>query len=134
MLSGFQATFNQILELARGEECDELGILRPTAFTLEKTFKILLRAIQVWHEAAWPDLFTSFPRGAVTTDENGGLRIEWLKDDRAVCLVVAAAEDERSYLYHAFGNKYGTGNVTGRVLAKWLQRFQPENNRCLDVL
>lgn len=119
-LSGYVRTMQQINDLAAGEESDEYGVLRPTKHARRITRKVLRVAL----EDALCRKPSLFPRGAVTTDENGGLRIEWSDGDTAVCLVIPAQKGGQSYIYHEHGNAYGTtGRVTGSLLSSRLQKF-----------
>jgi hypothetical protein len=124
-LVGFEATLRQIGELASGEEIDEYGILRPTHYAFLRAVTLLNRALRAMMDASMRrDRPCTFPRGAVTTDENGGLRIEWSDDDRAVHLVVPSRDDGRSYIYYEIGQIYGTeSRVTGSFLSHWLLRL-----------
>lgn len=120
-LGGFTQTVRQIRELTVGDEADEYGHLRPTEYALDITMKVLRRALDAGVEyAARRDVRCPFPRGAVTTDESGGLRIEWLEDDAAVRLVIPAEDGGQSYIYHESGDDYGTVDVSGGKLASWL--------------
>jgi len=115
--SGFADVFRQIGDLTSGDETDEYGVLRPSDHALRSTIEVLIGTL-IARKAG------TFPRGCVTTDEHGGLRIEWSDDDRAVHLVVPAAHGGRSYIYHELGDSYGTEKrVSGSVLAHWLQRL-----------
>ena len=111
--AGFAGVLRQIGDLASGDETDEYGVLRPTPHALNTTIIVLLGSL--------PHV-NVFPRGCVTTDEQGGLRIEWSDNDRAVHLVVPATDGGPSYIYHELGDTYGTErSVTANVLARWLR-------------
>jgi len=124
-LSTYQDILRQIDDLSSGDETDEYGVLRPTDHAIAETRKVLDSAVrarlgQSVHGRTAP----LFPRGCVTTDEEGGLRIEWWGEGRAVHLVVRAAPGGRSYIYHELGEVYAAEDrVTGSVLAYWLQRL-----------
>jgi len=122
---GFMDILCQIADLAGGDETDEYGILRPSGYALRTTFDLFLGTLMAsLEQAVRHDKKRRFPRGCVTTDEQGGLRIEWADEDRAVHLVVPAAQGGRSYIYHELGEAYGTEDrVSGSVLACWLQRL-----------
>lgn len=124
-LSAYKDILHQIADLSSGDETDEYGVLRPTDHALAETRKVLESAVrEKLGEGARDRKASLFPRGCVTTDEEGGLRIEWWSEDRAVHLVVPAARGGRSYIYHELGEAYKTEDrVTGTVLAHWLQRL-----------
>lgn len=123
--SGFADVVRQIADLTTGDETDEYGVLRPTQYALGETFKVVVGSlVDRIYDAESHDQVYIYPRGCVTTDEQGGLRIEWSGDDRAVHLVIPAVREGRSYIYHELGDSYGTdGRVSGGVLARWLQKL-----------
>lgn len=49
----------------------------------------------------------AIPQGTICTDGDGGLRLEWIRPDRELRLVVSASPQGRSYLYHEQGDDYG---------------------------
>ena len=119
-VSGLMRTIQQINDLANGEEFDEYGVLRPTKYACQTTKNILWDTI----DNALQLKTSGFPRGAVTTDENGGLRIEWSDEDAAVCLIVPAQKNGQSYIYYEYNNDYGTTDcVNGNLLSNRLQKF-----------
>jgi hypothetical protein len=122
--SGFADVLRQIGDLASGDELDEYGVLRPTQYALGNTIEVLVASfLERMEHAASGDEAYLFPRGCVTTDEQGGLRVEWSDDDRAVHLVVPAARGGRSYIYHELGELYGAQErVSGSILAYWLKK------------
>lgn len=117
--------FLQIIALANGEQRDEDGILAPTKHAIERTTRLLMNAsAAVWHFGRVNGESFVFPRGFVATDSEGGLRIEWTKPDASLRLVIAASCAGKSYLYHEFGEKYGSDRqVTPELLGRWLVRF-----------
>lgn len=117
---GFEATIHQIIELIAGDESDEYGILRPTQFSIERVTIVLSRA---YTTAMMRHPSGGFPRGSVTTDEAGGIRIEWVADGGAVRLVIPSQEGGQEYIYYERGEDYGTDKVSGRSLADRLQKL-----------
>jgi len=63
----------------------------------------------------------SIPKGFVTTDPEGGVRIEWFRPDARVHLVIRAARERCGYIYHRNATGYGTESATAYSLAKWLK-------------
>ena len=121
-VSGFAEIIHQISELASGDEEDEYGVLRPTRDAIQKTLTVLCEAYNVRQKIdSKKPRRQVVPRGSVTTDESGGLRIEWSGGGCAVRLVMGATEKSGSYVYHEVGKKYGTERVTGAILASWLK-------------
>lgn len=117
--------FLQIIELANGDQRDDDGILAPTKQAIDRTTRLLMNASAVvWHFSPASSESFVFPRGWVATDSDGGLRIEWTKPGASLRLVIAASATGKSYLYHEFGDKYGSDRqVTPELLGRWLVRF-----------
>ena len=115
----------QVVDLANGETHDEDGVLAPTKHAMERTTRLLMDASTVvWKFAADSGKTFIFPRGFVATDSEGGLRIEWTKPRASLRLMIAATVSGKSYLYHEFGEKYGSDRqVTADLLGLWLVRF-----------
>ena len=63
----------------------------------------------------------AIPKGFVTTDPEGGVRIEWFRTDARVHLVIRAARERGGYIYHRSAAGYGTVPATAYSLAKWLK-------------
>jgi hypothetical protein len=62
----------------------------------------------------------SFPYGSVSSDGEGGVRIEWRRGDRGVHLAVPANPDE-SYIYYEEGNDYALDeNISASILSTHL--------------
>lgn len=119
------AILREIVELATGEERDDDGILAPTKHATEVTTRLLIHASTfVWQNCLTTGATFIFPRGFVSTDSEGGIRIEWTKPGASLRLVIAASESGKSYLYHEFGERYGSDRqVTAALIGRWLVRF-----------
>lgn len=63
----------------------------------------------------------AIPFGHVTTDPEGGVRIEWFSRDARVHLVIRATRDRGGYIYHRVAAEYKTEPATAYSLAKWLK-------------
>lgn len=61
------------------------------------------------------------PKGFVTTDPEGGVRIEWFGTGARVHLVIRAARERGGYIYHRSASGYGTVPATADSLANWLK-------------
>ena len=109
----------QLVELRRGPERDEYGVLRPTMHAFERAFSLLIDAAI---DAAMHG--GTVPYGSASTDSEGGIRIEWVSSSCSVHLVIPAKPEVRGYLYHEIGEEFGTtDSVTSDRLASWLRRF-----------
>lgn len=66
------------------------------------------------------------PSGCVTTDDRGGIRIEWFRPGVRVHLVIPESRQRPGYVYHQRGDEYGTEPASDHALAKWL-KFIPDS-------
>lgn len=58
---------------------------------------------------------TSFPRGHVITDDDGGIRIEWWHErSKCVTLVIGATEESEEYVFVKLGED--EGEMNNRIL------------------
>ncbi len=113
------AIFGQLAELHEGQETDEHGILRPTEYAFEAAGGLLLEAAVLAAREG-----RQIPHGCVSTDSEGGVRIEWIRPASSLHLVIPASEDREAYLYHEVGDDYATEPVTPESLAQWLSAVQ----------
>lgn len=63
----------------------------------------------------------AIPFGHVTTDPEGGVRIEWFCPNARVHLVIRATRERGGYIYHRIAADYETEPATAYSLAKWLK-------------
>lgn len=107
----------QIVDLRHGPESDEYGVLRPTKDVYDSTCALLINAAIVSAIQARKPI----PYGCVSTDSQGGVRIEWVRDSASIHLIVPASEDRDAYVYHEEGSIYGTEPASAEALASWLR-------------
>lgn len=100
--------------LSLPDEHDEYGVLRATRSAYESACCLLIDAAIV----AAPN--RQIPRGCVSTDSEGGLRVQWIRPNKSVHLVIPAQPDKESYIYHEVGLDYGTERASAGRLAHWL--------------
>ena len=109
----------QLVELWQEPEEDEYGRLRPTRHAFDRSVDLLVdAAIEANHRQR------RIPAGCVSTDSEGGVRIEWIRPTGSVHLVVPAARDPVAYVYHQVDNDYATEDATPERLAYWLRRIE----------
>lgn len=113
-ISYLSPIIRQLVELWNGPESDEYGVLRPTQDAFEKAISILV-------DAAIDAAPRQIPRGCVSTDSEGGVRIEWVRETSSVHLVVPATNSSESYVYHEVDNSYATEDATPEGLSNWLK-------------
>lgn len=73
-------------------------------------------------EGASGSLEIAFPSGTICADGAGGLRVEWIRPDRELRLVVSRTQEGRSYLYHEQGDDYAADYSPDVIkLGEWLR-------------
>ncbi len=106
----------QLVELWKGPEADDYGRLQPTQYAFDKVIQLLVDAAIVTYPNGH-----QIPGGSVSTDSEGGVRIEWIRDSARVHLVVPATDQKAAYVYHEVGKDYATEDVTAERLSYWLR-------------
>ena len=93
---------SQLVELRQEESSDEYGILRLDEDVFLRARDLLINAaitLVSEHDG------TRMPHGCASTDSEGGLRVEWVRDDMNVHLVMPLARGSiPPYIFHKFGN------------------------------
>ncbi len=109
---GLSDLLNQLDLLAEAEDYDD-DFQPPTESSVARMRDFL--------ENADGPLKVAFPVGTVYADGDGGLRLEWIRPDRELRLVVSASPQGRTYLYHEQGDDYGADYAPsdGKVI-RWL--------------
>ena len=109
------AIIASLVELLGGPERDEHGILRPTREAFSESSELLVDASIC---AALTNK-TAIPMGYVSTDEKGGVRVEWMSDTASVFLIVPSS-GEGSTIYREKNDKYETVEASAEELAESL--------------
>lgn len=107
---------SQLVELWNEPEEDEYGRLRPTQGAFDRSVCLLVDAAIEAHRQE-----RRIPSGCVSTDSEGGVRIEWVHPTASVHLAVPASRDKEAYIYHEIDDEYATEDVTPERLAYWLR-------------
>jgi len=117
----------QLIDLWKESEEDDYGHLRPTRHAFDQSVHLLVDA------AIEANPQCRIPAGCVSTDSEGGVRIEWIRPTASVHLVVPAARDPVAYVYHQVDNDYATEDATPERLAHWLHRVIITPSICLSI-
>lgn len=112
------AILRELAELQQEPVEDEHGLLRPTSFAFETTIRLLANAAIIAGREG-----RSIPRGCVSTDSQGGVRVEWVRPANSVHLAVPATSNESGYIFHECGDRYATESLTAENLALWLREI-----------
>ena len=107
----------QLVELWTGPMNDDYGRLQPTQYAFDTTVELLV-------DAAIDGQFDEqrkIPYGCVSTDSEGGVRIEWIRERVSVHLIVPPDRSKVAYVYHEFGGNYATEDATPERLSYWLR-------------
>jgi hypothetical protein len=85
----------------------------PTAHALAEASELVRGAYYLTADA--------FPRGSASVDPRRGIRVEWMRGERHVRLIVPPTVTGRSYVYHEHGEDRGVDDpASARSLAAWL--------------
>jgi hypothetical protein len=104
---------DRLASLLDEDETDDYGVLSPSEYAFTTTWNLLV--------ATAGEMSCSFPRAAVSTDSEGGIRVQWIRPARQVRLVIPNVEARRHYIYHEEGNQYDVEpDVSATALAGWL--------------
>jgi hypothetical protein len=110
----------QLVELRNAPERDDYGVLRANKHAFDVACNLLIdTAIVSALEGGY------IPYGCASTDAEGGVRIEWVRDSASVHFIVAASENRDDYIYHELGTNYGTEPATAEALARWQRVIKP---------
>lgn len=112
------ALLKELVELWNGPEEDDYGIARPTKSAFDETVTLLVDTATVLGGRK------QIPRGCVSVDSVGGVRVEWVRDQCNVHLAVPASDETESYIFHEFNGNYATEEATPEGLAEWLRRVE----------
>jgi hypothetical protein len=109
--------FSQLVELRQEDEVDDYGTLRLNEIVFNEARDLLINTAI--------ELASSFgkgmPHGCASTDEEGGLRFEWFRQDAGVNLVIPSPNSpRRSYIFYQTRADHGTDIVSAENLAKRL--------------
>jgi hypothetical protein len=105
----------QLVALREEEETDEYGSLRANAESFDAACDLLTDAA-----LELVPLNRQIPYGCASTDSEGGIRIEWVRQNVSVHLVVPPNRNRTPYIYHEVGERYGTTAATPEKLAACL--------------
>lgn len=94
--SGFGLVHSRLLNLLLDDEEDEEQV-KPTGYAFNTALRLLLETDQN---------IGTLPKAAVTTDEDGGLRIQWHRPDRSVRLIIPAGSGGKHYIYYESDDNY----------------------------
>jgi hypothetical protein len=106
----------QLEELRNAEKSDDYGILRPSDSAYDRARDLLIDAAIFAARKG-----RQIPHGCVSTDSEGGIRVEWVRSASSVHLAVPATSRRSPYIYHEVGDSYATEPASPESLASWLR-------------
>ena len=118
-LSGVVA---QLMELRQQGACDDYGASQLDEQVFNQARELLINAaieLVFCHRGA------KMPHGCASTDDEGGLRLEWFRDEASVHLVIPAPSSSlKRYIFHKIGTSQAIeATVSPEVLARWLSQI-----------
>jgi hypothetical protein len=98
--------------LSYGDDYDD-DFKRPTGYAVWRVAELLH---QVWEGA-----LSNGPAYSMSTLGDGGIRVHFRLNRKTLRLCLPAHRDGAGYIYHRFGNDYGTdSDVSGESLVHWI--------------
>lgn len=123
-LAGLTDLLNQLAALMEAEDYDD-DFFSPTESAAARMRGFL--------EGVSGLLTTALPSGTLYADGDGGLRLEWIRPNRELRLVISAFPQGRSYIYHEQGDEYAADySPTVSELGKWLNWLESPNPTVLS--
>ena len=114
--SPLTALLSDLRDLLKEEEEDDYGILKPTYHAFATALNLVMEISMFIH--------AGYPFAAVSTDSEGGIRIEWVKGRGEIRLIIPASNSKPPYIYYEFDDKYGVDRNANAVnLLRWLNRL-----------
>jgi hypothetical protein len=112
---------SQLNELHTEDEADEFGQLRPS----EHAYEVACEALTNAAITLMLNFRRPVPRGNASTDTEGGICLEWRRDDLDVRLVVPARKELRPYVYWQQREQRGVdrGAIVSS-LSSWLAKIE----------
>ena len=103
---------SDLRDLLKEENEDE----KPTYYAFTTALSLVMEASMF--------IYTGLPFAAISTDNEGGIRIEWIKERGEIRLVIPASSSNPPYIYYEFGDKYGVDkNASAFKLIRWINRL-----------
>jgi len=113
--AGLSTLLSDLAELFQRDDYDE-DFVRPTVHALKTTWGLLA--------TAGTKLGSGIPLGTIYPYGNGGLRIEWIGQEKELRLSISPTAGGQSYIYYEVGDRYDADyNVSASNLANWLRWF-----------
>ena len=107
---------SDVRDLLKENDEDEYGILKPTYDALSPVLSLITELLFV------PDI--QWPFGCVSTDSEGGIRIEWVSTKGEIRLVIPSSKNKNTYIYYEFEGNYGVDEqINPAKLIWWLRRL-----------
>ncbi len=107
---------SKLNELRKETERDSEGVLQATKYSYDLACQLIIDGAIILARIKRP-----IPYAFVSSDYLGGVRVEWIRDDRALHLVIAAKTDLKSYIYYEHTEGFGSVPATAENLALWLK-------------
>ncbi len=98
---------------------DEEGAVTPTTYANSRVEKLLADT--------YSSLMHDFYKGSATTSFEGGIRVEWMRSNASVRLVVSSKANGKEYIYFELENESGleavsVNNLVNRL--RWLRQVE----------
>jgi hypothetical protein len=121
-LSAIIAEANDFLQHPFEDEDGHLVHTSPEAHAICCDLLVNAAILDFFHSSRDGSVRMAVPEAVVSSDERGGLRVEWVRDDANVHLVIPANVAE-SYIYTEVGGEYKIEAAKAETLANSLRNI-----------
>lgn len=88
---------------------DEEWATKPSEHALSRAINLIAGAFELAR--------IRLPSPYLSIAQDGGIRIQWIKDDISLRVIIPAVDGKQEYIYFESGSDYGTENVSPDNLA-----------------
>lgn len=113
---GLREMLKQLGSLTNPEDYDD-EFVTPSTYAMNRVRDLLVEASE--------RLSAAFPLGTIYADGVGGIRIEWIRPDQELRLIVSRLPVGRQYIYHEQRDEYAADYSPDSLkLSEWLKWLQ----------
>jgi len=109
---------SQLQELRFHADSESTGDVCASEYAFDTGVRVLRDAAAACARAG-----RSIPRGRASTDDEGGIQVQWIRTSAGVNFVVPGVDSRPGYIYHEVGDTYGTCPPTADNLSRWLSEI-----------
>ena len=102
-----------VCALENDTEMYDADCIKPTSYAFARMRELLTQSAKCTQ--------SDFPLGTVYPDGSGGLRVDWVRSEKELRLIVPSAEGGRQYIWYLHGMEHALiEDVSAQLLGHWL--------------